>query len=244
MAVGPVYRQLTGSCKPNWRLAISLVEGKLEPMAADRIHLVRHGEVHNPSGVLYGRLPNFALSELGHKMALAAAEELSKSGRKIGALYCSPLQRTRESAAEFTKIFGLEPIIEERVIEPWNFFEGRQMKAGKILLRPHLWFHFRNPKTPSWGEPYQTIANRMTQAVLDAAQATKSGDVVIVSHQLPIWMLHSSAAGIELAHNPTQRRCALSSITSFEIQNGKLIEVDYLDPSAHLRGRAIDVGAV
>lgn len=213
-------------------------------MAAERIHLVRHGEVHNPNGVLYGRLPNFGLSELGHKMALAAAQELQASGRKIAALYCSPLQRTRESAQPFTEIFGLEPIIEERVIEPWNFFEGKVMKPGKILLRPHLWFHFRNPKTPSWGEPYEAIVARVKEAVLEAAAKTSGGDLVIVSHQLPIWMLHSAVTGTALPHNPTQRRCALSSITTFEIRDGELVEVDYRDPSAALRTLAIDVGAV
>lgn len=213
-------------------------------MAADRIHLVRHGEVHNPNGVLYGRLPNFGLSHLGHKMALAAAEEIKSTGRKVSALYCSPLQRTQESAKPFTELFGLKPTIEERVIEPWNFFEGKVMKPGKILLRPHLWFHFRNPKTPSWGEPYEAIVARVKAAVLDAAANTSDGDVVIVSHQLPIWMLHSATSGIPLPHNPTQRRCSLSSITSFEIRDGELVEVDYRDPSAPLRGVAIDVGAV
>ena len=213
-------------------------------MAADRIHLVRHGEVHNPKGVLYGRLPNFGLSHLGHRMALAAATEIKNSGRNVTALYSSPLQRTQESAKPFTELLGLTPTLDERLIEPYNFFEGKVMKPGKVLLRPHLWFHLRNPSVPSWGEPYEAIVARMNEAILDAAAATESGDLVIVSHQLPIWMVHSSANGTKLAHNPTQRRCALSSITSFEIRGGKLVEVEYRDPAGPLRGGAIDVGAV
>lgn len=213
-------------------------------MPADRIHLVRHGEVHNPEGVLYGRLPNFGLSDLGHRMALAAAEEIKSQGRRIAALYCSPLQRTRESARPFTKIFGLDPIADERFIEPTNVFEGKVLSAGRLLLQPQRWIHFRNPNRPSWGEPYQQVVDRMTEAVLEAANSVSHGDVVIVSHQLPIWMVHSSVAGRKLAHNPTQRRCSLSSITSFELVDGKLVEVDYREPAKGLSSTAIDVGAV
>lgn len=213
-------------------------------MPADRIHLVRHGEVHNPEGVLYGRLPNFGLSDLGHRMALAAAEDLKAQGRRVAALYCSPLQRTRESARPFTKIFGLDPIADERFIEPTNVFEGKVLSAGRLLLQPQRWIHFRNPNRPSWGEPYQQVVARMTEAVLEAADSVSHGDVVIVSHQLPIWMVHSSVTGRKLAHNPTQRRCSLSSITSFQLVEGKLVEVDYREPAKGLSSTAIDVGAV
>ena len=213
-------------------------------MVADRIHLVRHGEVHNPEGVLYGRLPNFGLSDLGHKMAAEAAKELQNSGRKITALYCSPLQRTRESSNPIAKTFGLTAIIDERFIEPHNIFEGKVIRGARILLKPHLWFHLRNPSQPSWGEPYEQIVARMTEGILEAAAQVEGGDLVIVSHQLPIWMVHSMAVRAKHPHNPTQRRCALSSITSFEIKEGKLVEVDYRDPAEKLRESAKDVGAV
>ena len=213
-------------------------------MVADRIHLVRHGEVHNPEGVLYGRLPNFGLSDLGHKMAAAAAEEIKSQGRRITALYCSPLQRTRESARPFTQIFGLDPITDERFIEPTNVFQGKVLSAGRLMVQPNRWIHFRNPNRPSWGEPYTDVVARMMEGVLEAANSVKSGDVVIVSHQLPIWMMHSAVNGKKLPHNPTQRRCTLSSITSFEIRDGQLVEVDYREPAKGLTNQAIDVGAV
>jgi len=213
-------------------------------MVADRIHLVRHGEVHNPEGVLYGRLPNFGLSEVGHRMALAAAEELKTEGRRIVRLYCSPLQRTRESSRPFTKIFGLEPITDERFIEPTNVFEGKVLSPARLVVQPHRWLHFRNPNRPSWGEPYTDVVARMTEGILEAANSVASGDIVIVSHQLPIWMMHSAVTGRKLPHNPTQRRCTLSSITTLEIQDGKLVEVGYREPAKGLNKTAIDVGAV
>ena len=84
-------------------------------MPADRLHLVRHGEVHNPQRVLYGRLPNFRLSDDGRAMAQQAADHVKRLGRPVTALYASPLQRTRESAEPFTAAFGLEPTLDERV---------------------------------------------------------------------------------------------------------------------------------
>lgn len=209
-------------------------------MPADRLHLVRHGEVHNPDGVLYGRLPNFALSTDGRRMARQAADYVQGLERPLGALVCSPLQRTRESVEPFTHLFGAEPVVDERVIEPTNVFEGRRMK--KALLNPLNWRHLHNPSIPSWGEPYAHVAARMRAAMTDAWNRTASGDVVIVSHQLPIWVTHLDIAGEPLKHDPRKRRCGLSSITSFEFTGDRWIEVDYVEPAA-IEG-AIDVGAV
>lgn len=211
-------------------------------MPADRIHLIRHGEVHNPGGVLYGRLPEFRLSERGHQMAELAAKDLLQQERKIGAIYSSPLLRTRESAGHVQQAFSLTPTPDERLIEPFNIFEGRKLSAGHILIRPHLYFHLRKPSQPSWGEPFESIAARMLEAMNDAWQNTQVGDAVLVSHQLPIVMAHRKLAGMKLPHNPKQRRCALSSITSFERRGDAFVEVDYRDPSSKLG--AIDRGAV
>ncbi len=211
-------------------------------MPADRIHLIRHGEVHNPGGVLYGRLPEFRLSERGHQMAELAAKDLLEQERKIGAIYSSPLLRTRESAGHVQQAFSLTPTPDERLIEPFNIFEGRKLSAGHILIRPHLYFHLRKPSQPSWGEPFESIAARMLEAMEDAWQNTQVGDAVLVSHQLPIVTVHRKLAGMKLSHNPKQRRCALSSITSFERQGNAFVEVDYRDPASKLG--AIDRGAV
>ncbi|HXH33137.1 MAG TPA: histidine phosphatase family protein [Plantibacter sp.] len=211
-------------------------------MVADQIHLVRHGEVHNPSRVLYGRLPAFRLSSLGERMAQAAADELVSRGRGVGALFASPLQRTQESAAPVAAAFGLDIVGEPRVIEPFNEFEGKRM--SRALKNPLNWPKLRNPSRPSWGEPYASIVNRMTAAVEDAWRATPSGDVVIVSHQLPIWMMHSFVVGAPYRHDPRKRRCALSSITTLERTEHGFREVGYVDPAAGLSSGATDVGAV
>lgn len=202
---------------------------------------MRHGEVENPRRVLYGRLPGYGLSAEGRRMVRSAAEYVQSLRRPVSALIASPLQRTRESAEPFTDLFGLEPTIDERVIEPTNVFEGKRMK--RALLNPLNWRHLVRPSVPSWGEPYTSIANRMTAAMDAAWDAADGGDVVVVSHQAPIWIAHLAIAGESLRHDPRSRRCALSSVTSFERgPDGTWSEIDYAEP-ASVAG-AVDVGAV
>jgi broad specificity phosphatase PhoE len=139
-------------------------------MPATVVHLVRHGEVCNPDGILYGRLPGFHLSEEGRLMAKAAAGFLA--GRDVAVLVTSPLERAQETAAPLVAQFGLAPRIDDRLIEPWNHFEGTRFGVGDgALRRPANWRYLRNPFRPSWGEPYTAIAARMRAAM--ARQAGK-----------------------------------------------------------------------
>lgn len=209
---------------------------------SDRLlHLVRHGEVHNPEGVLYGRLPGYGLSPLGERMAEAAAHELRGSDRAVGRLIASPLLRARQSAAPISEAFGAEIEIDERIIEPTNAFEGMPRSA---FGRPSSWPRFWNPFRPSWGEPYRQIANRVRSAMDDAWAEDGEGDIVMVSHQAVIWAAHRDVNGEPLFHNPAKRRCALSSITSFERRSGRWAEVDYRTPAAGLMDESVDIGAV
>jgi broad specificity phosphatase PhoE len=215
---------------------------------ADLIHLVRHGEVFNPTGVLYGRLPEFHLSERGRQMAKLAADSLA--GRPIARVTASPLTRTRESAQPWLDAFQLTLNIDDRLIEPTNRFEGvnirRALRANPLLVRRLI-----NPWKPSWGEPYVSIAARMMAAVASANTSVEGGEVVLVSHQLPIWMVARTVQGKPLATDPRHRRCTLSSITTVAWDPragrdgaGAFVEVDYQEPAAALLAESIDLGAV
>ncbi|MEO8908242.1 MAG: histidine phosphatase family protein [Microbacteriaceae bacterium] len=211
-------------------------------MVASQVHLVRHGEVHNPSGILYGRLPGFRLSELGQKMAQRAADDIRARERPVVSLVASPLQRTQESAAPFAAAFALPIQTDARLIEPANHFEGTVM--SQALRNPTNWPWLINPFRPSWGEAYSSIVKRMRAAVDAAFDSVDDGDVVLVSHQLPIWCLHLSLAGERFMHDPRKRRCALSSVTTIERHDSQLVEVGYADPAAALGVDATDIGAV
>lgn len=210
---------------------------------ASALHLVRHGEVFNPGGVLYGRLDGFGLSDRGHRMAAVAAESLAD--RPIVRLVASPLQRTQESARPWSEAFALPIDREPRVIEPWNLFEGKVVRFGPTILRDRsAWPLLRRPLQPSWGEPYTQISQRMMAAIGEAYDSVDGGEVVIVSHQLPIWTVHRQVTGKPLYHDPRKRRCALSSITTLQRRDGRFVETAYADPAAALGVDAVDTGAV
>lgn len=212
-------------------------------MPATLIHLVRHGEVHNPEGILYGRLPGYHLSELGHSMAAAAAASLG--GHPIAKLYASPLQRAQESAKPWSESFDLPIVTEGRLIEPTNKFEGKKFEFGPaVLLHPQAWPWVINPLKPSWGEAYLSVIGRMLAAMEDARLSVDTGEVVMVSHQMPIVMVQRAVEGKSPIHDPRKRRCSLSSITTFEKRGDDFVEADYQEPAAELLAKAVDRGAV
>lgn len=198
------------------------------------VHLVRHGEVDNPTGVLYGRIPGYHLSEAGRMMAKAAADFLA--GRDITVLRSSPLERALETAEPIAAELGLPVDVDDRLIEPWNHFEGLRFGVGDGALRqPKHWLHLRNPFRPSWGEPYELVAKRVLAAVADAANAADGHEAVCVSHQLPIWVTRRSVEGRRLWHDPRRRQCALGSVTSLTIVDGTVTDVRYATPSGEGR---------
>src|SRR5690606_23246166 len=169
------------------------------------VHLLRHGEVHNPAGILYGRLPDFHLSELGVQMAQTVAEALS--GRDIVHLVSSPMERARETAEPLARRFGLPVHIDERLIEGENRFEGTRFGVGDgALRRLRNWWLLRDPFTPSWGEPYARIAARMREAVFAARDAAAGHEAACVSRQLRIWTLRRHLEGRRLWHDPRRDR--------------------------------------
>jgi broad specificity phosphatase PhoE len=202
------------------------------------VHLVRHGEVANPDGILYGRIPGFRLSQDGELMAKAAADYLA--GRDITVLRSSPLERALQTAEPIAAQLGLEIEIDERLIEPWNHFEGLNVGVGDGSLRaPRHWIHLRNPFRPSWGEPYLEVASRVLAAATDAARAARGHEAVCVSHQLPIWVSRRSAEGKRLWHDPRRRQCSLGSITSLEFSGAAFAGVSYTDPSGSAGSKAM-----
>lgn len=201
------------------------------------VHLLRHGEVYNPEGVLYGRLPGFQLSDLGHEMANRAAEALKD--RDIAAIISSPMERAQQTAAPIASVHDLPIIIDPNLIEADNVFEGQRVSVGDgVLKQPKTWRHLWNPFKPSWGEPYDVVAARM-QAAIDAARGQVPGrEAVLVSHQLPIWIARLNAENRRLWHDPRSRQCTLASLTSLTFDDDDLVEISYTEPSRDLLEQA------
>lgn len=202
------------------------------------VHLLRHGEVHNPTGVLYGRLPGFRLSERGRAMAEMVASHLAGADgarRDLVHLVASPLQRAQETAAPVAAAFDLPITTDERVVEAANHFEGLTVGRGEgSFLRPANLRRMWNPVRPSWGEPYREQVARMLAAIADARTAAAGHEALIVSHQLPIWITRSALEGRRLAHDPRRRECTLASLTSLHYRGETLERIVYTEPAAVL----------
>ncbi len=192
------------------------------------VHLLRHGEVHNPGGVLYGRLPGYHLSAKGRQMAAAAADFFAE--RPVAALFASPLERAQETAQPVAERLGLEIVTDDRLIESSNVLEGKTVTLSKLALNPANWRHLWNPFAPSWGEPYQQVVARMSAVIERAREAGLGREAVCVSHQLPIWVSRLAAERRRLWHNPNSRQCALGSVTSLSFTGAELTGVSYAVP--------------
>lgn len=206
------------------------------------VHLLRHGEVDNPDGVLYGRLPGFVLSAAGARMAEAAATALR--GHDVVAVRTSPLERARQTAEPLAAAVGVAPVVDVRLIEPTNVFEGARVGVGDGSLRnPANWRYLRNPVRPSWGEPYVEVFARMRAAVVAARDEARGHEAVCVSHQLPIWVLRRGLEGRALWHRPDRRQCALASLTSLVWYDDRLVAVRYVEPAGEAGRRRGPAGA-
>jgi broad specificity phosphatase PhoE len=194
------------------------------------VHLLRHGEVDNPRGIIYGRLPGYHLSANGRLMAQAAADYFSE--RPVVALFSSPLERAQETAAPIAERLGLPIVTDDRLIEASSHFEGLKFAVGDgALRRPAHWLRLVNPFRPSWGEPYIHVAARMAAAIESAREAAAGREAVCVTHQLPIWVARRAAEGKRLWHNPAMRECALGSVTSFTYSGDRLAGLAYTVPA-------------
>ncbi|WP_182355179.1 histidine phosphatase family protein [Flaviflexus huanghaiensis] len=209
-------------------------------MELTTIHLVRHGEVDNPTGILYGRRPGFRLTPLGRGMGEKVGEEFGQ--RDIRYIAASPLQRAQETASPTVAATGLPLEIDDRLIEADNRFEGLAVNRNRaVLAHPRYYSWYVNPLRPSWGEPYTEIVRRMSGAIATALDRARGGEAALFSHQLPIWTMRRFVEKKPLAHDPRRRQCALASVTSLTFVDFQLLALDYWEPAAELLRTAADM---
>jgi broad specificity phosphatase PhoE len=149
------------------------------------VALVRHGEVENPGGIRYGRLPGFPLSPRGRGQIQGAAALLAPFAPMVRRLVASPLERTRETAAILATRLPVAVELDDRLLEAESRFDGRpRRKALGPGALPLLW----NPFAPSWAEPFREVGARTAAAIRAAEAGARSGVAVVVGHQSPLWL--------------------------------------------------------
>jgi broad specificity phosphatase PhoE len=192
------------------------------------LHLVRHGEVENPKGVIYGRLPGYRLSERGRLQARASSERLRSAD--LSAVWASPLERAQETAAVIAQPHELDIVTDERLIESQTTLEGLGREMSVLFRDPRRLWSMRNPLRPSWGEPYDEIRARMLDAIAAALEENPGREVALVSHQTPVRVARNAVARRRGAWWLLRTPCATGSVTTLVFDDERMVSASYFAP--------------
>ena len=179
------------------------------------ILLVRHGTTATTGTVLPGRAPGLHLSEKGAAQATALSERLSDLGRKPAAIYVSPLERARETAAPLAKTLRLRPVVERGLLEcDFGSWTGKKLSvlSRRIEWRAvqHAPSTFRFPE----GESFSEMQQRIWTTIERLAKRHRNKTVIVVSHADPIKAAVTYAQGVplDLFQRTVISPCSLSAI--------------------------------
>jgi probable phosphoglycerate mutase len=151
-----------------------------------RVLGIRHGEVHNPGGVIYAGLAGFGLSDYGRSQAADVAKALA--GAPIAAIYASPLDRAVQTASAISEATGVPIAIDDRLHE-WRFWSSWAGLTWEELRERALdsWEAYQaDPGSVAGEESLAQLAERMTSWMDDVERAHSEGIVVGVSHLEPL----------------------------------------------------------
>ena len=188
---------------------------KPKPAKPTTVLFVRHGQTPTTGAVLPGRAKGLHLAEAGTKQAEAVAERL-QAVKTIDAIYASPLERTRETAAPIAKARGLRVVADKGLLEcDFGEWTGRQLKD--LMKLPEWATVQRYPsgfRFPG-GESFAEMQARITGAVAALVARHPGGTIVCVSHADPIKAAVASAVGthLDLFQRINISPCSVTTIT-------------------------------
>jgi probable phosphoglycerate mutase len=183
------------------------------PTPATTILLVRHGQTPTTGKVLPGRAPGLHLAEAGLAQAKLVAERLA--GLPITALYCSPLERTVETAAPIAEAFEVEAVHEPGLME-CDFGEWTGRELAELYKLPEWATIQRAPSTFRFpgGESFPEMQHRIVSTI-DRIRTTHEGQTIVcVSHADPIKAAVAYALGthLDLFQRIVVSPCSVSAI--------------------------------
>jgi probable phosphomutase (TIGR03848 family) len=191
-----------------------MARAKQAPPSSTLFLLVRHGLTPTTGKILPGRAPGLHLAETGQSQANAAAERIAALNR-VDAIYASPLERARETAAPIAKAKGLKVQIDKGLLE-CDFGEWTGAELKKLMKLPEWGTVIRAPSTfrfPS-GESFIEMQVRIVSAIDRLRDAHKGGVVVCVSHADPIKaaVAHAMGTHIDLFQRIVISPCSVTAI--------------------------------
>ena len=187
-----------------------------KPPSPTTILFVRHGQTATTGKVLPGRAPGLHLSDAGREQAAAVAERIGATNGKVAAIYASPLERTKETAAPIAKRLGLRVRVERDLLEcDFGEWTGKQLK---VLMKKPEWHTVQRYPTGfrfPGGESFPEMQARIERAVDRMRERHPGETVVAVSHADPIKALVAAAVGthLDLFQRIVISPCSVTAIT-------------------------------
>jgi len=214
----------------------SIEEIKGRTSRKNKFLVVRHGEAEsNVLGILSSNPKvNHHLTEKGKEQAKDAVKNFGKE--KIDIIYCSPFVRTRETAEIIAEQIGYPKekiVFDERLHE---IYVG--VLDGKPDAEYQAFFESRDAKfwkTPEGGENYTTVKNRMTDFLYDINSKNENKNILIVSHNTPIWLMFGGASGMT-----PEQLMAMREVGKPFIHNSEVKELAF-SPIPHNRNYELDM---
>ena len=187
---------------------------KLPSTTLTTLLLVRHGNTSTTGKLLPGRAPGLHLAESGLRQAERAGERIAEL-KRIDAIYTSPLERARETAAPIAKATGVKPKVERGLLE-CDFGDWTGAELPKLMKLPEWRTVQRAPSTFRFpnGESFTEMQVRIV-TTLDRLRARHhGGTVVCVSHADPIKaaMAHALGTHLDLFQRIVISTCSISAI--------------------------------
>lgn len=163
------------------------------------ILLVRHGTTATTGSILPGRAPGLHLSERGLAQAQGVARRIEQLTKKPVAIYVSPLERARETAAPLAKALALRPVVERGLSEcDFGRWTGKKLS---LLRRKAEWRTVQNsPSTFRFpeGESFSEMQQRVWASLEKLAARHRGRTIVAFSHADPIKAAVTYAQGVPL----------------------------------------------
>lgn len=187
---------------------------RLQKNASTLILMVRHGRTPTTGKVLPGRAPGLHLADSGKAEAEAVAKRIGEM-KGVTAVYASPLERARETAAPIGKILGKKVIIHKGLLE-CDFGNWTGAQLGALMKKPEWATVQRAPSTFRFpnGESFTEMQQRMVSALDDIRAKHPGGIVVCVSHADPIKaaVAHAMGTHIDLFQRIVISTCSVSAV--------------------------------
>src|SRR5215203_5128566 len=188
--------------------------GKTAPPTVTTVILVRHGQTPSTGTILPGRAPGLHLADVGHEQAGRAAARIGEL-ETVDAIYTSPLERARETAAPIGKARGLKPVVERGLLE-CDFGEWTGAELAKLAKLPAWATVQRAPSTFTFpgGESFSSMQHRIVSAVDKLRAAHPGGTIVCVSHADPIKaaVAHALGTHLDLFQRIVISTCSITAI--------------------------------